>query len=264
MSGWLQLEGKVTVVTGGAGGIGRAIGSVFHEAGAHVAVLERELTRAEEYAAELGGDAIGLGCDVGNTEAVEAANASLEARLGPCDILVNNAGFLKPGALEDVDPEDWDTMLRVNLTGCLICAQTFGRAMLARGSGALVHIASIAATQPQPFSNSYSPGKAGVAMLSRQLAFEWGPRGVRSNSVSPGLVRTPLSEPFYQVPGIKEKRAAMVPSRRIGRPEDIGNAVAFLASPRAGYVNGQDLVVDGGLSQTLMSLVPRPGFGDGN
>jgi NAD(P)-dependent dehydrogenase (short-subunit alcohol dehydrogenase family) len=109
-------------------------------------------------------------------------------------------------------------------------------------------------------SGAYSASKAGVAMLSRQLAFEWGPRGIRSNTVSPGLIRTALSESFYQAPGVKERREAIVPLRAIGRPLDIANVVVFLASFRAGYITGQDIVVDGGLSQTLMGYVPRPGY----
>jgi NAD(P)-dependent dehydrogenase (short-subunit alcohol dehydrogenase family) len=132
--------------------------------------------------------------------------------------------------------------------------------MLARGSGVLVHVASIAGSEPQGMSGAYSASKAAVAMLSRQLAFEWGPRGIRSNAVSPGLVRTPLSESFYQAPGVKERREAVVPLRAIARPLDIANVIVFLASSRAGYVTGQDIVVDGGLSQTLMSHVPRPGY----
>jgi NAD(P)-dependent dehydrogenase (short-subunit alcohol dehydrogenase family) len=97
-------------------------------------------------------------------------------------------------------------------------------------------------------------------MLSRQLALEWGPDGIRSNIVSPGFIRTPLSEAFYQAPGILERREAMLPSRRIGTPADIADAVTFLASPRAAYVNGAELLVDGGLDQALMELTPRPGY----
>jgi len=132
--------------------------------------------------------------------------------------------------------------------------------MMQRKSGALVHIASIAASNPQPRSGAYSPSKAAVAMLSRQLALEWGPSGIRSNTVSPGFIRTPMSESFYQAPGIKERREAMLPSRRIGTPQDIADAVLFLASPRASYVNGAELLVDGGLDQVVMELTPRPGF----
>jgi NAD(P)-dependent dehydrogenase (short-subunit alcohol dehydrogenase family) len=135
--------------------------------------------------------------------------------------------------------------------------------MLERGRGSLVHVASIAGQHPQAFSGAYSVGKAGVAMLSRQLALEWGPSGIRSNVVSPGLVRTPMSEAFYNAPGVAERRAAIVPSRRVGAPADIAEVVVFLASDRAAYVTGQEIAVDGGFGQVLMSMVPRPGFDGG-
>uniref|UniRef100_UPI0035673595 SDR family NAD(P)-dependent oxidoreductase n=1 Tax=Actibacterium sp. TaxID=1872125 RepID=UPI0035673595 len=173
---------------------------------------------------------------------------------------VNNAGILRPGPLDDLALNDWRRMLEVNLNGCLIAAQAFGKQMIAKGAGALVHIASISASQPQPFSGAYSPGKAAVSMLSRQLAYEWGPKGVRSNVVSPGLVLTPLSEAFYADATVKSAREALVPVGRIGRPQDMADASLFLASPRASYINGQEIVVDGGLSQTLMGTVPRPGY----
>jgi NAD(P)-dependent dehydrogenase (short-subunit alcohol dehydrogenase family) len=148
----------------------------------------------------------------------------------------------------------------VNLTGYLLCAQAFGKAMIERGRGAIVHTASIAGSEPQAFSGAYSVSKAGVLMLSRQLAVEWGPHGVRSNVLSPALVRTPMSESFYQAPTVLERRAAAIPLGRIGTPEDMAQVVLFLASDRAGYVNGQEIIVGGGFEQMLMSLIPRPGF----
>ena len=177
----------------------------------------------------------------------------------PADILVNNAGILRPGALANLQLEEWNTLLNVNLTGYLLCAQAFRHQMIGRG-GAMVHIASIAATNPQPRSGAYSASKAAAAMLSRQLALEWGPDGIRSNVVSPGFIRTPMSEAFYQQPDVKERREKMLPSRRIGTPQDIADAVIFLASPRSAYVNGAEILVDGGLDQVMMELTPRPGF----
>ncbi|PZQ47632.1 MAG: 2-deoxy-D-gluconate 3-dehydrogenase [Rhodovulum sulfidophilum] len=253
--GWLGIEGDVAVVTGAASGIGKGIARALSEAGARVFILDLRAEAAEAAAGEVGGGAEGLGCDMGDPAAVAAA----AARVGRCDILVNNAGVLRGGPLAEVSPEDWNLVLGVNLGGYLSAARAFGEGMRARRRGAIVHVASIAATEPQAFSGAYSPSKAAVAMLSRQLAFEWGPDGIRSNSVSPGMIRTPLSESFYQVPGILEAREAVVPMRRVGAPEDIANVAAFLASPRAAYVNGQDIVVDGGFAQTLMAHVPRPG-----
>jgi glucose 1-dehydrogenase len=260
---WLGLAGKVAVVTGAAGGMGRAIALSFTAAGADVALLDRDGEGCTALAAEIngaGGRAAAFACDTTDEAGVAATAAAVARDLGPADILVNNAGVLRPGPLATLGIAEWNALLAVNLTGYLICAQAFGPGMMQRGSGALVHIASIAASNPQPRSGAYSPSKAAVAMLSRQMALEWGPQGIRSNIVSPGLIRTPMSESFYQAPGIKERREAMLPSRRIGTPQDIADAVLFLASPRAGYVNGAEILADGGLSTVVMEQTPRPGF----
>jgi NAD(P)-dependent dehydrogenase (short-subunit alcohol dehydrogenase family) len=146
----------------------------------------------------------------------------------------------------------------VNLRGYFNCAQAFGRSMLERGSGAIVHIASIAATEPHQYCIAYSPSKAAVVALSEQMTLEWGPRGVRSNCISPGLVRTPLAEEFYARPGVAEARREAVPLREIGAPEDIAQAALFLSSDLARYICGANLVVDGGLSLTAALRIPRP------
>lgn len=251
---WLGLEGKGCVVTGGAGGLGRAIGAALAAQGAKVTLLDREAAGVAEAAAAIGG--VGLVCDISDEASVTAA----AARVGPADVLVNNAGILRPGPLASLSLAEWNAMLAVNLGGYLLCAQAFGAGMRARRSGAIVNIASIAASFPQGQSGAYSASKAGVAMLSRQLALEWGPMGVRSNCVSPGMVRTPMSEAFYQAQGVAAARANLAPLRRYGMPQDIADAVVFLASPRAGYITGQDLVVDGGIAQITMGQIPRPGF----
>ena len=257
---WLGLDGKVCVVTGGAGGLGRAIGAALVAQGARVALLDRDAAGVADAAGTIGGGAVGVGCDVSVPASIAAAAVVVRTGLGEADVLVNNAGLLRPGPLATVSLEEWNSLLAVNLTGYLLCAQEFGAAMRARRAGAIVNIASIAASFPQGQSGAYSAGKAGVAMLSRQLAVEWGPLGVRSNCVSPGMVRTPMSEAFYQAQGVAAARANLVPAKRYGVPTDIADAVLFLASARASYVTGQDLIVDGGFAQITMGMAPRPGF----
>jgi NAD(P)-dependent dehydrogenase (short-subunit alcohol dehydrogenase family) len=227
--------------------------------GARVVLLDQSADSLEQSVSEVraaGGDPIAVACDVADPASVAAAAAAA----GPVDVLVNNASFSRAATLEEVSPSEWNAMLAVNLNGYLNCAQAFGRPMLGRGKGALVHIASISGRNPQANSSAYSVGKAGVLMLSKQLAFEWGPRGVRSNTVSPGLVRTPMTEAYYQVGDVAQRRAEAIPIRRVAGPDDIAQVVLFLASDRAGYVNGADIAADGGLEQTLMSTVPRPGY----
>jgi NAD(P)-dependent dehydrogenase (short-subunit alcohol dehydrogenase family) len=257
---WLGLEDKVAVVTGAAGGIGRAIATEFIAAGARVAILDINAEAVSQTARDIG--AIGIQCDVTQEADVARAVETVAQNVGDVDVLVNNAAFLSPGNLDQVDITEWQRMLDVNLTGYLRCSQAFGRGMLAGGKGSIVHVGSISGNHQQAFSNAYSASKAGVSMLSRQLAFEWGPQGVRSNVVAPGLVRTALSEAFYADEKTKAAREKVVPLRRIGHVNDIANAVLFFASDKASYISGQEVIVDGGYAQTLMSHVPRPGYSD--
>ncbi|WP_028231241.1 SDR family NAD(P)-dependent oxidoreductase [Paraburkholderia mimosarum] len=259
----LNFNGKVCVITGAGSGIGAGIARAFASAGAHVALVDRNLAGAEAVAAELreaGAVAQAFGCDVSDEASVGAAADEVRSALGSASVLVNNAGLLRAGSLETVSIADWNQAIAVNLTGYLLCARAFGRDMLAAGKGSIVHVASIAAFNPQTNSGSYSPSKAGVLLLSRQLAAEWGPRGVRSNCVLPGMIRTALSAKFYEEPGFEARRAAATASRRIGEPEDLAGPAMFLASDLAAYVNGSEVLVDGGLDCMLMDMVPRPGF----
>lgn len=253
------LDGRVCVVTGGGSGIGQGIAIALAAEGARVAVLDRNEAGANETLAVLdGGTGIALACDVTDRSSIEAAAATIAATFGEVDVLVNNAGMIRAGALADLPIEDWNLVLAVNLTACLVCSQVFGAPMRQRGEGALVHISSISADYVTPFTGAYDISKAGVSMLSRQLAVEWGPKGVRSNSVLPGLIYTPMVKAMYDTPGVSERRAAAVPLRRVGQPADIAEAVLFLASPRSSYVNGAEILVDGGFTNNVMSLIPRP------
>jgi NAD(P)-dependent dehydrogenase (short-subunit alcohol dehydrogenase family) len=259
-SDWLGLAGRVCVVTGGGGGIGRAVAVNLANAGAHVAAIDRDEAGLEKTRAELSGNRHVIApCDVTSADSVAAAAQTIEKALGPAGVLVNAAAILRPGSLDTLSLAEWNTVLSINLTGYFLCAQTFGAQMRKQKRGSLVHVASIAGSHAQGKSGAYSVSKAGVIMLSRQLASEWGPDGVRSNVVSPGMVITPMSQAFYDTPGVTERRSAVTPMRRIAMPQDIADAVTFLASDRASYINGDEIVVDGGYTRTIMNLVPRPG-----
>ena len=259
---WLGLAGTVSVVTGAGGGLGRAIAAGLAAAGSRIALLDRTAEAAEAALAAMpeNAEAIAVACDVSDPASVAAAAREVEMRLGPCGVLVNNAALLRPGPLETLPLAQWNEQIGVNLTGYFLCAQAFARQMRARGGGSIVHVASISASHPQGSSGAYSVAKAAVVMLSRQLAIECGSAGIRSNVVSPGMVLTPMSQGFYDAPGVKVRREAVTPLGRIGAPEDIRDAVLFLASARSSYVSGEEIGVDGGYARMLMNLIPRPGF----
>jgi glucose 1-dehydrogenase len=263
---WLGLQGRVVAVTGAASGIGASVARQLAEAGAHVALIDRDAEGARRHASVLAGEfgalgvrTLALACDISSEEQTLATAQKVQAELGDGAALINNAGLLRPGALESVSLADWNAVLGVNLTGYLLCSRAF-KPQLARTRGALVHVASISANFPQTHSGAYSAGKAGVLLLSRQMAAEWGPLGIRSNAICPGMIRTALSAKFYEEPGFEAKRAQVTASRRIGEPQDIADVALFLASPRSCYMNGAELAVDGGMSSMLMDMVPRPGY----
>ncbi len=262
------LAHKVCVVTGAGSGIGRAIATLLAAQGARVVVLDRDAAGGQATAAAItananananasGGQTLALVCDVADEASVAAAAEASAAAFGACDVLVNNAGVLGAGGLDELTLAAWNQLLAINLTGAFLCAQAFGRQMRSHGGGAMVHMASIAASHAAANGGAYSVAKAGVAMLSRQLAIEWGVHGIRSNAVNPGMTLTPMTEAAYQRPGTAERRNQTIPAGRIGRPEDIAEAVLFLASPRSAYMTGAELTVDGGFTRNLLSLVPR-------
>jgi NAD(P)-dependent dehydrogenase (short-subunit alcohol dehydrogenase family) len=261
---WLALDGKVAVVTGAASGIGAETAREFARVGARVAVLDRDEAGAQRVAADIseaGARAIAVGCDITDKAGVQRAADTVERELGRCDVLVNNAAAIYAAALMDVDLDRWNQAMNVNVNGFLLCSQVFGRQMIAGGrGGSMVHVASISGRVPQPFSGPYSVSKAGVKMLSNLLAVELGEHRIRSNVVSPAMVRTPMSDVIYQNPEVLKQREQIVPAHRISGPADLAEVIVYLASPRAGYVNGQDILVDGGLSTAWLTLIPRPGF----
>ena len=257
---WLNLAGRACVVTGAGGGIGAEVARQLLAAGARVALLDLDAQRAAGVVTGCEGRVLPLACDVTDAASVQKAADAVRSAWGPAAVLVNNAASLYADALMDITVDKWNQLLSVNLTGYLLCAQAFGRQMRDCGGGAMVHIASISGAIPQPYSGAYSVSKAGVKMLSQLLAVELGEHGIRSNVVSPAMIRTPMSEGIYTQDAVRRQRERMVPLGRISTPADIAGAVLFLASERAGYISGQDILVDGALTQNWLGLVPRPGF----
>lgn len=260
---WLGIQGDVCVVTGAVGGMGTAIADELAAAGARLALVDVDEERTAAYAAQLaeryGVEARGYGCDIADADAVDALRGRVIDDFGTVDVLVNTVGILRFAPLEDLPLADWRDVIDVNLTGAFILSQTFGTVMLEHRSGRIVHISTVASHSPETFSGAYSCAKAGLGMLSKMIAAEWGPFGIRSNCVCPCFVKTPMSASFYEDPKVTEERERLIASRRIGEVQDIANAVAFLASPRSDFVNGDEINVDGGFHLMMGDLTPKPG-----
>jgi NAD(P)-dependent dehydrogenase (short-subunit alcohol dehydrogenase family) len=253
-NGIFHFDGRRFVVTGGARGIGYAIARLAAASGATVAVLDLEGANPEASAAKLrdevkNAEIVSGICDVSSYEQVAAARDALEARWGaPADTLVNNAGIGYNAPAEEMSVAEWERMLSVNLSGVFYCSQVFGGRMIKQRSGWIVSIASmsgIIVNRPQP-QVAYNVSKAGVIMLTKSLAAEWAPHGVRVNAVAPGYIHTSLVEQFLGTDTLRDYWTGGTPLGRMGTPEEIANAVAFLASSQASFVTGATLVADGG------------------
>jgi NAD(P)-dependent dehydrogenase (short-subunit alcohol dehydrogenase family) len=252
----------VAVVTGGARGIGLGISQRLADAGYRVAIWDRDSEGAGAAAADLrqrGATAIGIACDVSSYEQVSAAAFAVRQELGTPLLLVNNAATRHRARLEDLSRADWDDEVAINLTGVFQCTQVLGRLMLAEERGNIVNIASLSAQSGHVLRGAYTPTKAGVLGLTMLTAVEWGPRGIRCNAISPGIIVSPGNRDVYADTELTEGRRAFVPLGRLGSADDIGDAVVFLASDAARFINGVNLAVDGGTSQSLVALIPTIG-----
>ncbi len=252
----LQLTGRVAIVTGGARGIGRGIALTLAAEGAQVAVNYRERSDAADEVvrkiAEAEGKAAAFRADVGDYGQAERMVRDVLARFGRIDVLVNNAGVVTRHPILDVPLEEWDRVVRTNLYGCFHCSRLVGRHMVERGGGGkIVSISSIHGRVAKAGMGPYCATKAAIELFSKQLAVELAPHRINVNVVASGTIITEINLPLYQstAPADVQKRTAVlqrVPWGEIGRPEDIGHAVAFLASDAARYITGAVLYVDGG------------------
>ena len=241
----IDLTGKTAFVTGSTRGIGLAIARALHGAGAKVAIVGRDLGRAEQVAAVLGERAAGVACDVAQADQVEGAIAGAERALGPIDILVNNAGLTRDNILLRLTDADWTVVLDANLKGAFYTTRAVIKGMMKRRAGRIVNITSIVGLTGNKGQANYAASKAGLIGFTKSVAKEYASRGVLANCVAPGFIETDMTAALPD-----EARASLLQDiavGRLGRPEDVAGAVLFLASDLAGYITGQVLVVDGGM-----------------
>jgi len=251
----MDESGRVALVTGGAGGIGRATCQAFFDAGYEVVLTDLDLDTAVAAATEIdpsGERVIGLSGDVGSTPAVTAMVDDALARFGRLHALVNVAGVVGPGPSEELEDASWDRLINIHLSGAYRCARAAFPALSASGSGSIVSISSIAGRTGFSFRASYCAAKAGIEGLTRALAVEWAKRGVRVNAVAPGHVRTPMLDYSIEIGSVTEEtvrgRTNRIPLGRYAQPEEIAAAILFLSSPAASYITGEVLCVDGAIT----------------
>jgi len=244
----MELSGRAAVVTGAARGIGREIAGRLAAAGASIAVVDVADDAVAQAASELarsGGAARGYRCDVSSLEACEELGARVLADFGRVDVLVNNAGITRDRLFVRMTAEDWAAVLGVNLTGAFNVTHAFAPAMLKARSGSIVNIASVVGQMGNPGQANYAASKAGMIGLTKSLAREFAPRGVRVNAVAPGFIRTPMTDALTE--DVQEKMKQGIPLGRFGEPADVAGVVLFLVSDASAYVTGQVINCDGGM-----------------
>jgi len=249
-----RLEHRVALVTGGGAGIGRAIAETFAREGAVVFVADRDSKAAKEVAAAIvkaNGAAIAHEVDVTDTKQVKALMEAIGAKHGRLDVLVNNAGVGERVDFRHMSDEAWDRVWKTNLDGTVRCAREAFDLLKASGNASVINLSSIMASKHTRQMAVYSATKGAVSALSRSLAVEYAPYGIRVNTLLPGYVETALIGRYISNPMIAKALLTQTPLRRFGTPQDIANAALFLASDEAAYITGAALNVDGGMATTL-------------
>jgi NAD(P)-dependent dehydrogenase (short-subunit alcohol dehydrogenase family) len=243
------------VVTGAGSGIGAVIAQYAAKAELLVSAWDIDGGKVSEVAGRLGNTVTPLCVDVTDEAAVTAAMGALPE---PPALVVSSAGIVRFGPLLDLPVRDWEAVLRVNLTGTFVVARAAARRMRKTRSGCIVNLASVNGVAVAPRAGAYTASKAAVVRLGEQMALEWAPYGIRVNTVTPGLIDAGMSEQIYADPEARRQRTAHVPAGRLGSAEDVADAVMFLASPRASYITGQNIVVDGGITKATLTGLSRP------
>jgi NAD(P)-dependent dehydrogenase (short-subunit alcohol dehydrogenase family) len=246
------LKGKAAIVTGGRRGIGKAIALAFAAAGADLAICDISVDDGSLYETadqikRLGVRCLALQTDISNRSDVEKMVQNATEAFDQIDILVNCAGVWIPGEnLIECSEEHWDKVINTNLKGCYLCCQAAGKIMTAQKNGSIVNISSQVGLTPGAGAGAYPTSKAGIIMLTRQLALELAGFGIRVNALAPGIVKTDFNSEFWSDPAVEKQAASMVPLNRLAEPKDVAEAALFLASDSSDYITGEVLAVNGG------------------
>ncbi|TWE11423.1 3-oxoacyl-ACP reductase FabG [Rudaeicoccus suwonensis] len=238
------LQGKVAVVTGGANGIGHAIAQTFVAHGAKVVIADLDTAAAQQTAAELDGEAIGIGCDVTSLDQVETACERAVATYGSLDVFVNNAGITRDATMRNMTEDDFDLVMQVHLRGTWNGTRSAAAIMREQGHGSIVNVSSISGKVGFIGQTNYSAAKAGIVGLTKAAAKEVAFKGVRVNAVQPGLIRTAMTEAMPQKAW--DQKMAEIPMGRAGEPGEVASVVLFLASEMSSYMTGTVLEITGG------------------
>lgn len=247
---------QIVLVSGGSRGIGWAIAQGFAQRGATVLITGRDQATLEPAARQLGDKAHAIVCDVARAESIRNAAQQALEQFGRIDTLVNCAGVNRRKPAIEFSEEDYDFVTDINLKGAFLMSQEIGRSQLERGSGCQINIASLNTDRPLKNVLPYAMTKAGMGHMTRGLAMEWGPRGVRVNAIAPGFILTDLTSKLWSNPTMQAWNKANTPQQRLGKPEDMVGAAIFLASPAAAFITGQTLYVDGGYTAGWMWPIP--------
>ncbi len=241
-----DLSGKTALVTGASGGIGGATARALHAQGATVGLSARRTGPLEELAAELGDRVHILPCDLSDAEQVEALPKQAIEAMGEINILVNNAGVTRDNLFMRMSDDEWASVIDTNLTSTFRMIRGVLRGMMKKRWGRIVNITSVVGTTGNPGQGNYCASKAGIAGMSKSVAYELAPRGVTVNCVAPGFIATPMTDVLND--DQKGRILGSIPAGRMGAPEEIASAVAFLASDEGGYITGQTIHVNGGMA----------------
>lgn len=244
---------KTAIVTGAGAGIGKAICQKLSQNNYRVGMLDLNEENVNEASKGIE-NSFPLHGDVTNQESIKKAFE----KFGEIpDLLVNNVGIVLFGPLEEHSVEDYSKSLNINLLGSFITSRILINDMIKRGSGSIINMSSVNGVNPGIGIGAYPASKAGIISMTQQMAIEWGKFGIRVNCISPGFIDAGMSKPIYEDPKVRELRGGAVPSGRLGEADDIANAVLFLDSKNASYVNGHNLVVDGGVISSVIAQLPR-------